>query len=75
MKHLIRSVRMLNPDGVLSKKTTDILIEDGTVRAVGASLEAPRGTKVFEYPGAIASPGWLDSKANFREPGEEVKEG
>ncbi len=69
MSLLIRRVRTPeNPE-----QDTDILIEDGTISAVGADLDAP-GAQVLDGTGLMAAPGLLDMHVHFREPGFEYKE-
>jgi dihydroorotase len=69
---LIRGGRVLDPlgdrDGV-----ADVLIEDGRIAAIEASLDVP-GTQVIEARGCWVSPGFIDLHAHLREPGQEYKE-
>ncbi|HTI10690.1 MAG TPA: dihydroorotase [Puia sp.] len=51
----------------------DILIEDGTIRAIGANLPAEADT-IVRYPGLYVSPGWVDIFSHFCDPGYEHKE-
>ena len=53
---------------------TDVLIEDGCVRAVAPNLKASAGTPVFEVAGFVVAPGFIDSHVHLREPGFESKE-
>jgi dihydroorotase len=75
MKILIRSAIVVNPGSPLNGETLDILVDKGIITETGRNLPVPDGATVFHHEGAMVSPGWLDVKANFREPGEEVKEG
>src|SRR6059036_1654067 len=70
---LFRGVRLVDPagdhDGV-----TDVLIEDGSVAALGRGTTAASGTKVVEADGLAMAPGLVDLHAHLREPGYEHKE-
>jgi dihydroorotase len=69
---LIRNGRVVDPssgqDGV-----ADVLIEDGLIRGVGASLSAA-GAEVFDATGLIVAPGFIDMHVHLREPGFEHAE-
>ncbi len=52
----------------------DILILDGSIRAVGPGLEAPAGIARLEGAGRLALPGAIDMHVHFRTPGGEHKE-
>ncbi len=75
MKLLIKSVRILHPTGKIEKESVDLLIADGNIEKIGADLKADKQTTIFDADGAYISIGWMDMKANFRDPGNEVKEG
>ena len=69
---LIKGGRPLDPaNGV--DLTGDVLIEDGVVKAAGASLAA-EGAKVFDARGMVVAPGFIDLHTHLREPGFEYKE-
>lgn len=69
---LLRGFRVVDPasgqDG-----TADVLVEDGMVAQVGASLPAG-GAEVVEGDGLVLAPGLVDMHAHLREPGYEHKE-
>ncbi len=52
----------------------DVLIQDGVVRAVGANLSAPEGSRVFDASGLLVAPGFIDMHVHLREPGFEHAE-
>jgi len=52
----------------------DLFIEDGVVRAVGASLANVGSAQQIDATGKIVTPGWIDLHAHLREPGLEYKE-
>ena len=68
---LIRGGRVIDPSSGLDEQG-DVLIEDGRVRAIGASLAAG-GAEVVEAAGCIVTPGFVDLHAHLREPGFEQK--
>jgi dihydroorotase len=69
---LIRRGRVLDPSSNRDE-TGDLLIEDGRVAAVEASLEVP-GAEVIDARGLWVAPGFVDLHAHLREPGQEYKE-
>ncbi len=52
----------------------DILIQQGRVEAVEASLSPPEGTEVLDATGLLVFPGLIDPQVHFREPGLTHKE-
>jgi len=73
MSVLIRGGRLVDPansiDGV-----HDLLLEDGKVSKLGATLAAPQGAAVIEAAGKLVCPGLIDIHVHLREPGYEYKE-
>jgi len=65
--YLIRGATL--PDGA----RTDIVLENGRVRELGASLSHP-GATVVDADGLMALPGLVDLHAHLREPGAEQSE-
>jgi dihydroorotase len=71
---LLRDTVILDPGGPLHKQRTDLLIAEGRVKAAGEGL--PKGNaKELRVEGLHASPGWVDLRAHFNDPGEEYKQG
>ncbi len=71
---LLRRVKVVDPGGPHHDAETDILIRDGRIDKVGDRL--PKGeAQEVRLPGLHASPGWVDLRAHFRDPGEEWKQG
>lgn len=71
---LLRQVTVLDPGGPLHGSVVDLHIADGRLVKAGARL--PKGdAEVVAVEGLHASPGWVDLRAHFRDPGEEYKEG
>jgi dihydroorotase len=69
---LIRRGRVLDPSSDRDE-TADVLIEDGRVAAVEASLEVP-GAEVIDARELWVAPGFVDLHTHLREPGQEYKE-
>ena len=69
---LIRGGRVVDPasgrDGLF-----DLLLEDGLVAEIGASLDSP-GARVLDATGLLVLPGFIDLHAHLREPGREYAE-
>lgn len=71
---LLRNVTVVDPGGPHHDTTVDILIRDGGIAKVGEHLVA-KGAQEVKHEGAHASPGWVDLRAHFCDPGEEWKAG
>ena len=70
----LRQVKVVDPGGPHHEKEIDIRIEKGTITKIGSRI--PKGTgEEIHVKGMHASPGWVDLRAHFREPGEEWKQG
>lgn len=69
---LIRSARILDPSAGLDT-TGDILIENGTITAVGGTLFCP-GAEEIDATGLTAAPGLVDMHVHLRDPGQTEKE-
>src|SRR5690554_5396187 len=54
-------------------KKRDILIENGKITKIAARIET-KVDRVIEGNGLCVSIGWMDMRANFRDPGDELKE-
>ncbi|MEI7909767.1 MAG: dihydroorotase [Verrucomicrobiota bacterium] len=52
----------------------DVLVENGTITAIGLDLAIPAGARVIDARGRILMPGMFDAHVHFREPGFETKE-
>ncbi|PEN14409.1 dihydroorotase [Longibacter salinarum] len=70
---LIRHGTILNPENGETRQA-DILIRDGRIEKIGASLDADVDVTVVDASGKMISPGWMDMHVHFREPGYEHKE-
>src|SRR5258705_2596685 len=84
MNLLLKSVKIIDSRSPFNGKVKDIFIKDGMIKKIsdpgknGAGKmdekETGRGIKIFEQKGSCVSIGWFDMKANFRDPGHEMKE-
>ena len=74
MKVLLKSVYIVHPGGKTEKTKTDIAITDGVISEIAQDIKEKNFDHVFSEDGAHVSIGWMDMKANFRDPGDEVKE-
>ena len=69
----IRKARVIDPQSGFHDKVVDILVVDGIIQNIGASVSSKSAT-VIEAKGLCVSPGWVDVFADYREPGFEQKE-
>ena len=70
---LIRNGRVIDPSQGLDQGM-DVLLENGSVAALGERLEVPDKTKVLDAAGLVVAPGFIDLHTHLREPGFEHKE-
>ena len=70
----LRQVKVIDPGGPHHEKEIDIRIEKGTITKIAARIPKGMG-KEIHVKGMHASPGWVDLRAHFRDPGEEWKQG
>ena len=52
----------------------DVLVEKGTIKGVGPSLDSKDGARVIEAKGKVLLPGLFDLHVHVREPGQTSKE-
>ena len=69
----IRKARVIDPQSAFHDKVVDLLVEDGIIKNIAASINSKADT-VIEAKGLCVSPGWVDVFADYREPGFEHKE-
>ncbi len=72
MTILIQGGHVIDPGRV--NGVADVLIENGTIAAVGPKLAVPSGATVIPAAGRLVVPGFVDLHVHFREPGFEYKE-
>ncbi len=67
--YLIKNATLVNEGDIY---TTDVLLKDGTIRAVEKNINHPAAT-VIEGTGKYLLPGIIDCQVHFREPGNTHK--
>jgi dihydroorotase len=70
---LVRGARLLDPRSGLNG-VSDVLVRDGRIAEIGATLQAPDGAEVVEAEGLHAFPGFVDPHVHLRTPGREDEE-
>lgn len=73
MSILIKQATILAPDSPHHRKKRDILIKDGIIQKIAASITT-KAKKTISEKGLYLSAGWLDLFADFCDPGQEYKE-
>ncbi len=73
MKLLIKQARVVDPSSPHNDKVLDIFIDKGIITRVGKNLDV-KANKEIDIKGLHVSPGWVDTFANFADPGYEFKE-
>ena len=71
---LLRQVTVVDPGGPHHDEETDVLIIRGHITKVGKRLPKS-GVVELRIEGLHVSPGWVETRAHFRDPGEEYKQG
>ncbi|MCB9169353.1 MAG: dihydroorotase [Flavobacteriales bacterium] len=71
---LLRKVHVIDPGGPVHGEVLDILVQNGRIVRLGHRIPVGKAS-VIEHTGLHASPGWVDLRAHFRDPGEEYKQG
>src|SRR6202166_3446658 len=69
---LIKNGRVIDPASN-TDRTADVLITDGRIAAVGEGLSSS-GAEIFDAPGLVVAPGFIDMHVHLREPGFEHAE-
>lgn len=73
MKLLIKQAQVIAPSSPLNGKKQDILIENGKITRIAASVTG-QADQVISEEGICVSPGWMDIFADFADPGQEYRE-
>lgn len=71
---ILRQVKVTDPGGPHHDSVVDLLIRDGRIVKVGQRIPKGEATEV-RHAGMHVSPGWIDLRAHFRDPGQEWKQG
>ena len=74
MNILLRSVKIIDPQGKHHGTNPDIHIKNGKIQAIAKNLTPEKNSRVIDLPGLHVSPGWFDSSVSFGEPGFEERE-
>src|SRR6266576_2623925 len=67
---LLKGGRVIDPSRGFDQ-VADVLIQDGTIAAVGTGLGTPEGAEVRDVRGKVVAPGLVDVHVHLREPGNE----
>ena len=67
---LLKGGRVIDPSQGFDQ-VADVLIQDGTIAAVGTGLGTPDGAEVRDVRGKVVAPGLVDLHVHLREPGNE----
>ena len=68
---LVRGGTVVDATGT---RRADVLVDGGTVAAVGPGLDVPRGATVLDAGGCLVAPGLVDLHTHLRQPGREEAE-
>lgn len=74
MKILISQVTIVDKRHPDNGKKKDILVENGIIAKIG-DLAGSEADETIEGENLCVSIGWMDMRANYRDPGDEYKEG
>jgi dihydroorotase len=74
MKTLISQAKIIDKRHSQNGEIVDILIVDGIISKIASSI-IEDVDETIKGEGLCVSIGWMDMRANFRDPGEEYKEG
>lgn len=72
MHLLIKNARIF--DGQSESAAQNLLVKDGVIVDIGASVSAPRNAEIWESPNLCVSPGWVDVGVQICDPGYEHRE-
>ncbi|MGC1184077.1 MAG: dihydroorotase [Candidatus Dormiibacterota bacterium] len=71
---LLQGVRLIDPFNGVDLEDSDLLLEDGVLKQVGAEIKLPRGGTAVRREGSVVAPSFLDLHCHLREPGQPWKE-
>lgn len=71
---LLRKVTVMDPGGPHHDQEVDILVQDGVIARIGQRVTKGKAQEI-KRGGLHVSPGWVDLRVHFRDPGEEWKQG
>ena len=73
MTLLVRSALIIDPSSPYHQQELDVLLKDGRIAQIGTNIGAS-DAEVLQVEGLCLSPGWMDSFAQFCDPGMEHRE-
>lgn len=73
MKILIKKARIVDERSEFNSKIVDIMINDNMIESISEKI-TDSADKTIEIEGLHVSNGWIDTKAEFCDPGQEYKE-
>ena len=75
MNLLVKNATIICPQQKsLHNKKRDLYIKNGRLEQIGAKVQGPKNTPVYEHKNLHLSLGWFDSSVSFGEPGYEERE-
>jgi dihydroorotase len=74
MNVILRAARIIDPKSAFHDKVIDVLIENGSIKKIGAKLQNPDKLDEVKLENLHVSQGWFDSSVSFGEPGFEDRE-
>ena len=74
MNVLIKSATIIDSSSKHHLKKMDLLIENGVITKISATIKSSKKIKEIELPNLHVSQGWFDSSVSFGEPGYEERE-
>lgn len=73
MDILVKEATVIDPSSPFHLKQAAVFISNGRIVSVGATYDGA-AEKTIDFPGLCISPGWIDTFAQFCDPGLEFKE-
>ncbi len=74
MNILIKSAKIIDSQSKFHQKKRDVLIENGKITTIAATLKNPKNYKEIKLKNLHVSVGWFDTSVSFGEPGYEERE-
>ena len=74
MNVLLRSAKIIDENSKFHHQIKDILIENGSIKAIGKNLKVPSNCREIQLENLHVSNGWFDSSVSLGEPGYEERE-
>jgi len=70
----LKGVRVMHPESEFHLKKVHLAVKNGKIDYIGASPAPKTQGEILEGGNLILTPGWMDLRANFCDPGKEHKE-